>query len=119
MSNHGVLIITPTDKRDVRVIERCVRSVDSQTYAGRVLHVVCSDGPEDPRVRDWIQARGKEGLSYRATGVRTNSCGAGVRDWVLRNVARGDPSIAYIAHLDDDNVMLPHYLEANISALEA
>ena len=49
-----VAIITPTYNRDIKVIDRCVRSVGSQSYIGGIVHIICSDGPEEKHVKAYV-----------------------------------------------------------------
>jgi hypothetical protein len=54
------------------------------------------------------------------TGENTNSYGGGVREYVLSNFIEKNPTFfEYLVHLDDDNVLFPHFIQRNVEALEA
>lgn len=118
----SVAVVTPTYKRDVKIIERCVTSVGCQTYDGTIVHVICSDGPEEEHVRTYVESLNDPHIVYVSTGENTNSFGGGVREHVLRTLI--EPAIlfgpfSYIAHVDDDNVIFPHFIEEHVKALES
>jgi len=116
-----VVVVTPTYKRDVDIIDRCVLSVRSQSYNGPITHIICSDGPEEQHVKEYVQSL--DGsldhpcVIYMCTGENTNSYGGGVREHVL-NFIEQDPTMQYLAHVDDDNVLFPHFIERQVDALE-
>lgn len=114
-----VAVITPTYKRPTKTIDRCVRSVKSQSYRGPILHIICSDGPEEEHVRDYVDSLMDINIMYVYTGENTNSYGGGVREYVLTNYIETDPDIKYLVHMDDDNVIFPHFIEDNVAALES
>lgn len=112
--NPDVAIITPTYNRDTKTVLRCIKSVQAQTYA-RVAHYICHDGP-------WTMNKDLENLqssysmiNWGHTKTRTNTYGAGVRQYVLDRLPE---SIKYVAHLDDDNIIFPDFVEEHVSALE-
>jgi len=115
-----VAVITPTYKRDVKIIDRCVRSVQGQSYNGMVVHIICSDGPEEQHVKQYVDSLEDPSIIYMFTGENTNSYGGGVREHVLKEYI--DPfsafTIKYLVHMDDDNVLFPHFIEENVKALE-
>lgn len=113
-----VAVITPTWKRDIKIIDRCIRSVAGQSYRGKFFHIICSDGPEEQEVKDLIDSYKSLQLQYFCTGESTNSYGGGVRHWVLENVLKDMSMLDYICHVDDDNVIFPHYVETHVDALE-
>ena len=118
----GVLIITPTLGRDIPTVHRCIASVSSQIFSGRIYHVVCSDGPEEPPISGLV-AHLRQGhlptrtwLEYQCTDkAPSNTWGATVRQDIL---AACPHDIDYVAYVDDDNVILPHFVAAHVSALE-
>lgn len=116
-----VAVITPTYKRPTKVIDRCVRSVQGQTYNGQVIHIICSDGPEEEHVKEYVDSLGDPTVIYVCTGENTNSYGGGVREYVLTNYVEpaAHSTIDYLIHMDDDNVLFPHFIEENVNALEA
>lgn len=117
-----VAVLTPTFRRDPKVVERCILSVAWQDYEGEITHHICSDGEDEPRIRALIADRfavSRLGLStvYHHTETRGNSFGASVRQHLLEHsdVAGAD----YVVALDDDNALLPHYVRTMVGALEA
>lgn len=114
-----VAIITPTYKRPIKVIDRCVRSVKSQSYQGTMIHIICSDGPEEEHVRQYVDELNDPCTIYVSTEENTNSYGGGVREHVLRTLVNDDPTIKYLVHLDDDNVLFPHFVQDHVETLEA
>lgn len=119
----SVLIITPTLGRDVRTVERCIASVRSQVFSGRICQVVCSDGPAESDIANLV-ARVTFGynpdhfrLEYHNTGASRSSgtWGASIRQSVLDSFPTTPD---YVAYVDDDNVILPHFVAANVEALE-
>jgi cellulose synthase/poly-beta-1,6-N-acetylglucosamine synthase-like glycosyltransferase len=113
-----VAVITPTYKRDVDIIDRCVRSVGSQSYDGMIIHIICSDGPEEEHVKTYVESLEDPSVAYICTGENTNSYGGGVREYVLKNFIEQYISLDYLVHLDDDNVLFPHFIERHVDALE-
>lgn len=114
-----VAVITPTYKRDVKIIDRCVASVGSQTYDGSIIHIICSDGPEEKHVKTYVESLEDPETIYVSTGENTNSYGGGVREHVLKNLIEQNPTIKYIVHVDDDNVVFPNFIQEHVNALEA
>ena len=117
-----VYIITPTYRRDLKTIERCVACVRSQVYEGNIYHIICSDGDREDSLAAFQDIKKQTGsdnriLRYCWTNEHTNSWGAGVRQHVLRDI----PAVegAYVAHVDDDNIIFPHYVRDQVMALEA
>ena len=109
----SVAVITPTYKRDGKTLHRCIRTVQWQSYP-RVRHYICHDGPwsENKEVKA-LQAE-YEDVVWWNTSERTNSYGAGVRQYVLDKIRDFD----YLVHLDDDNVIFPDFIEEHVECLE-
>ena len=109
-----VAIITPTYKRDSKTLHRCIRSVLWQSYAN-IAHYVCHDGPwlEDEAVE--LLREEYQLVNWINTPARTNSYGAGVRQFVMDNLPE---DIDYIVHMDDDNVIFPDFVETHVICLE-
>lgn len=114
----AVAVITPTWKRDLSIIDRCIRSVKSQSYNGKIIHLICSDGEEEPAVKDLVNSYKDVRTQYHCVVESTNSYGGGVRHWILENFVKDASFISYVCHVDDDNVIFPHYIEAHVNALE-
>jgi glycosyltransferase involved in cell wall biosynthesis len=112
--NPLVAVITPTYNRDAKTIERCIKSVQWQTYMP-VEHYICHDGPwaEDPAV-DLLKSTVP--VVWMNTPERTNTYGAGVRQYVMEQLP---PGVKYIVHLDDDNLLFPNFIEEHVQCLEA
>lgn len=106
-----VSVVTPTWRRHGLLLNRCVPSVQAQTYPA-VEHVVVSDGP-DPELTAMIAGQVKvfgelpEHDPVARWGHRARLRGL--------ELARGE----YIAYLDDDNAFRPWHVERLAAALEA
>lgn len=116
-----VTVITPTYQASAEELERCLGSIRAQTFTGW-HHIVCSDGPDEPVARATVdrqaQAHRQEGgwgtHEYRSTGRPHRDFGNGVRSEVLDTV-----DTDFVCFLDDDNLVLPAYLDTMISSIEA
>jgi glycosyltransferase involved in cell wall biosynthesis len=110
-----VAVITPTYNRDPRIIERCLRTVQWQTYSN-IDHYVCHDGPweDTPEVRSLI-ANYNDRITWTNTPERTDTYGAGVRQFVLDRLPE---EVKYVVHLDDDNVIFPDFIKEHADTLE-
>lgn len=106
-----VSVVTPTWQRNNLLLNRCVPSVQAQTYPA-VEHVVVSDGP-DPELTAMIAGQVKvfEQLPEHDPVARWGHR-ARLRGLEL---ARGE----YIAYLDDDNAFRPGHVARLAAALEA
>jgi hypothetical protein len=107
-----VTVITPTYKRDSGVIRRSYDCLKLQSVA-QWEQLICSDGGDEEHVRKLVEDIGDERVSYhhldaKKDGDYGNTC----RAEMLKR-ARG----RYVLFLDDDNVILPKYLEIMIGAL--
>jgi glycosyltransferase involved in cell wall biosynthesis len=110
-----IAVITPTYKRDAKTLERCIRSIEWQTIKAR--HYICHDGPwaHDDAVLELRDKYDHADIQWMNTPVRTDSYGAGVRQYVMEQL---DDSVKYLAHVDDDNIIFPDYLEEHFICLE-
>ncbi len=113
MTNRSVSVITPTYGAPTTLLERCIPSVEAQTYAD-VEHVVVVDGPsalemaESPRRRIVrLGRRWHEFTPEPSWGTMARLVGSAL--------ARGD----YIAYLDHDDALLPGHVEKLVNLLEA
>ena len=110
-----VAIITSTYNRASKIIDRCVRTVQYQTYGiENIIHYVCHDGPGDIAY-DFSQWKN---VMYTETPEITCNYGAGVRQYILDKYLRDSTDIEYILHLDDDNVIFPEFIETHVNVLE-
>lgn len=109
-------IITPTRRRPIDVLRRCIGSVKRQTFTDW-QHWVCSDGEVEPAVESLLgsenEAAGLAKFVYHATGQVMGHFGAGVRAHLLPLI-----STPYMCHLDDDNILFPRYAAVLIDALK-
>jgi glycosyltransferase involved in cell wall biosynthesis len=105
-----VSVITPTWQRHDLLVNRCIPSVQAQTYPA-VEHVVVSDGP-DPELTAMIagQVKAFECLPEHDPVARWGHF-ARLRGLEL---AKGD----YIAYLDDDNAFRPDHVARLVAALK-
>lgn len=110
-----VTVITPTWKRDPRVLMRCISCMKLQTFQGWE-QVVCSDGEsEEADARRVVETFRDSRVRYEVLGKpkREGDYGNSVRSEMLAK-ARGE----YVLFFDDDNLILPSYLERMLGALE-
>jgi hypothetical protein len=112
-SDVKVTIITPTYKRDPRIVSRCINCVQLQTVTN-IEQLVCSDGAPESAIASLVGSIADERITYHHTTVKKpGDYGNTVRSEMLAR-ARGD----YILFMDDDNLILPDYLEKMIKAIE-
>lgn len=108
-----VAVITPTYNRDAKTLHRCIKSVEWQTY-GQIKHYICHDGPWLPDEATDALKKTYGDVVWWNTPNRTNSYGAGVRQYVLDQIRDFD----YLVHFDDDNVIFPDFVEEHVNCLE-
>ena len=111
-----VSVITPTYKRDLKIISRCMDCMKMQIMTDWE-QIVCSDGPVEPEVLKMVRKCGDERIRYRhSTGDKIEGdYGNTVRLKCLQHEAKGE----YILFCDDDNLIMPNYMEKMISALDS
>ena len=108
-----VSIITPTYKRDAKIVRRCMDCVKLQTIIDWE-QLICSDGAEELQIKKLVGTCGDVRVSYHFTqGKVDGDYGNRVRGEMLKR-ARGK----YVLFCDDDNLILPNYLEKMIKAIE-
>lgn len=106
-------VITPTFRRDPRVVSRCIDCVRLQTM-GSLEHIVCSDGAHEAQIEALVKSVNDDRLSYHhLEAKKPGDFGNVVRNEMLK-MAKGK----YIFFFDDDNLVLPDYLETMIDAIE-
>lgn len=104
-----VSVITPTWKRHDLLLNRCVPSVEDQTFLV-FEHVVVSDGP-DEELADLLP----DHVSYDYLPEHVpGHIGNPARLRALE-IAHGE----YIAYLDDDDAYRPEHVALHVAALEA
>ena len=108
-----VSIVTPTHHRDPGIIARCMGCVRAQTHEDWE-HILCSDGEFEAHVHSLaLVDEDDPRVSYTHTQRAHNDYGYGVRKEMVENVATGD----FLVFLDDDNMIMPTYLEKMVKAL--
>jgi glycosyltransferase involved in cell wall biosynthesis len=107
-----ITFLTPTRNRPLSVLERCLASVDRQTFSDWE-HLVCSDGPPEPGVKELVERPSDGRRYYVYLAEPAGHFGAGVRAALLPQV-----SSDYVAFLDDDNLLFPRYGERMVRALD-
>ncbi len=108
-----ITVITPTYKRPRDVIERAVGSLRTQTYTDW-RQIICSDGMEEAIPKEIAEAEeNKHRVTYTNSSRSYNDYGPGVRAEILKTV-----DTEYVCFLDDDNILMPTYLEKMIKAIE-
>lgn len=107
-----ISVITPTWRRGITLLGRCVPSVRAQTWPD-VEHVIVSDGPDPDLAADLAgQPVVFDQLDSHVDG--TVDYGSRARNRALQ-LATGD----LIAYLDDDNAFRPQHLATLAGALLA
>ena len=107
-----VTIITPTYHRSVDTVKRCIDCVRAQTLCDWE-HVICSDGEFEGAISALVDAQDDVRLSYQNTPDREDGdYGNRVRASVLQQAAG-----RYVVFFDDDNIILPTFLEKMIGAI--
>jgi len=108
-----VTVITPTWQREPGIIRHCIDSIRLQTF-GQWEQIVCSNGPEEVAVKNMVSDIGDPRVKYRflGSGRKENDFGNSSRKHMLEE-ATGE----YIMFVDDDNIILPSYMERMLAAL--
>lgn len=105
-----ITAVTPTWKRAALLASRCIPSVQAQTYAGPVEHVVVSDGPD-------AELTVPPGLGIRLEFLAGHESAPNRGIWARRRGAElADGEL--VAYLDDDNAWRPDHLAVLAEALE-
>jgi glycosyltransferase involved in cell wall biosynthesis len=119
MNSPRIAIFTPTYNTKLPIVDRCIRSVQWQTYKKDCIdHFICHDGPDTRALNefsDYLKNNHWHNIYYSQLSHNTKTYGASVRQHLLNTVASG---YDYILHLDDDNLIFPEFLEAHVNALE-
>jgi hypothetical protein len=113
-------VITPTWNRHDWLLNRCIASVEAQTY-GHIQHVIVSDGGDfvlEDLLKDYVATRtartGQPTLlwDFLPNDLRGGQWGVAPRRRALE-LATGD----LIAYLDDDDKYRPRHCEVLVQAL--
>jgi hypothetical protein len=109
-----VSVITPTYRRHPEIVRRCIDCMLLQTMQDWE-QIVCSDGNEEEEIKALVSSVGDRRVSYCCSGnpKREGDFGNTVRRDLLAMV-RGE----LVLFFDDDNVILPSYLEVMTKAVE-
>lgn len=124
MSNaKTVLIITPTYNRPYEIVERCMRSVLTQTYVFRgdcnIDHLIISDQEDTPKELEELSYWDDNNVFITTTSTslpNSNTWGAYPRQFGLDFYK--DKEYDYVMFLDDDNIIFPHYVEKQVNNIE-
>jgi glycosyltransferase involved in cell wall biosynthesis len=112
--NPSVSIIMPTWRRDVKTISRAIDCVILQTIGNWEL-LICSDGCQEEHVLNLVQSKEDARIRYfhldgKVDGDYGNRC----RQAMLEQ-ANGE----FVLFFDDDNLILPRYLEEMTDAIDS
>ena len=108
-----VSVITPTYHRDLDIVRRCIDCMRLQGMTSWE-QLVCSDGEKERYIEALIQDMGDNRVQYHFTeGKKPGDFGNTIRAEMLKK-ARGK----YVLFFDDDNLILPDYLQEMVKTLE-
>jgi glycosyltransferase involved in cell wall biosynthesis len=112
-----VSVITPTWQRHDMLLDRCIPSVQAQSYPA-VEHIVISDGP-DPALLEKLTAQ--LGASVRLPLLGMLSAAERGGRWGVKPRLRGleMASGELITYLDDDDAFRPDHCALLVGALKA
>ena len=107
-----VTVITPTYKRDPKIIKRSIDCMKLQTFPSWE-QLVCSDGEVEAQAKQVVEEAADHRVVYcHVPGKKEGDFGNTVRSEMLKQ-ARGK----FVLFLDDDNIILPQYLETMVTRL--
>lgn len=100
----AITVITPTCRRDPRIVKRLLDCMKLQTFKD-FEQIVCSDGGEEPEIKELVK---QYSFAKYATNRKSppNSFGNYIRSNALELC-----NSEYVCFVDDDNIVLPTYLE--------
>jgi cellulose synthase/poly-beta-1,6-N-acetylglucosamine synthase-like glycosyltransferase len=112
-----VSVITPAWQRYERLLNRCIASVQAQTYQ-RVEHIVVGDGP-DPGLADLMGQLMSSSAIYHPVRFFQLAEHDPERHWGHYARLRGIEESAgeYIAYVDDDDALRPEHVRLLAEAL--
>ena len=108
-----VTIITPTYQRNPDIVQRNIECVRAQSYP-HWRQIICSDGVFEKAVYDLVLQEGDSRRTYCVAEKHYGDFANSVRHEMLTKHADTE----YVLFYDDDNIILPNYLEKMIAALE-
>lgn len=109
-----VTVITPTLRRDPKIIRHCINCLQLQTITDWE-QLICSSGVAEKHVEELVKEMGDGRVRYQFTADsgKPGDFGNTVRKEMLKQ-ATGK----YVLFCDDDNLILPDYMEKMVNALE-
>ena len=108
-----VTIITPTFQRHPDIVLRNIECVRAQSYT-HWRHIICSDGIFENAINDLVKMEGDFRRIYCVAEKHYGDFANSVRHEMLTKHADSE----YVMFYDDDNIILPNYLEKMIGAIE-
>lgn len=108
-----VSVITPTYRRPPTVIMKSIGCLQIQTMPNWE-QLICSDGSFEGHAEQLVKTVGDKRVSYFNTNVKKDGDYGNTVRLNMMKKAKGK----YLLFLDDDNLILPHYLERMIHAIE-
>lgn len=110
-----ISIITPTINRSSEILERCILSVDSQTFKD-FEHIIISDTYLERTPMELCSKYNNNRYYHSTNQPPSRTWGAYPRQYALNNIVSKDSK--YCVFLDDDNILFPHYLEKMFNTIE-
>lgn len=112
-----VSVITPTWRRHERLLNRCIPSVQAQTWRD-TEHVIVSDGP-DPELLEKISKLHESGAFYHPVRFVQLAEHSPEQHWghLARLAGIEASGGAYIGYTDDDDLLLPEHCAKLAGAL--
>lgn len=108
-----ITFITPTYKRDEKVLRRCLDCVEGQGFKEWTHLVIADDAALDGHVSAQVQEEyTHERRRFIALGHRSNNYGNTPRQLGIELAAT-----PYVIFLDDDNVIFPNYCSVMLRAM--
>ena len=108
-----VTVITPTYRRDPLIVQRCIGCVLLQTHRDWEM-LMCSDGGREDVIVSLVARQSDPRIEYHnLTSKKAGDFGNTCRQQMLKK-AVGD----FILFLDDDNIILPTFMEKMVAALD-
>ena len=108
-----VTIITPTYQRNPDIVQRNIACVRAQSFP-HWRHIICSDGVFEKAVYDLVLQEGDSRRTYCVAEKHYGDFANSVRHEMLTKHADTE----YVLFYDDDNIILPNYLDKMMRALE-
>ncbi len=98
-------VITPTWKRDLKIISRCVDCLKLQTVTDW-RQLICSNGAEEPKVRKFVEDLNDPRVEYHWCEAQQGDHGNYARREMLKKVTG-----RFVMFFDDDNIIMPEYMK--------